>query len=60
MLTWTGNNRTAYLLNVWEKRSPLGFQSVLADSLVKLLNNGLGKLGLDPMPVLKRINGYTR
>jgi hypothetical protein len=58
---WLGrtmNPIDPYLLNVWEERSPLGFQSVLADRLVKLLKNSLGKPGLDPVPVSKRVEGY--
>ena len=39
------------LLNVWQERNPLGFQSVLADTLLELLEDGMGEFGLHSVPI---------
>ena len=39
------------LLEVWQEGSPLRFQSVLVDTLIELLKDGIGEIGLHSVPI---------
>ena len=49
-----------YLLKVWQESGPFGLQSVLADTFVEHLKNGIGEIGFHSVPISKRVDRYTR
>ena len=48
-----------HLLSVWQESVPLRFQSTPVDTLVELIENGLAKASLHPVPISKRVDVYA-
>jgi predicted metal-dependent phosphotriesterase family hydrolase len=53
-----GRRRYVCLRKVRQERGSLGFQFVLTDTLVELLEDGVREVRLHSMPIFQRVDGY--
>lgn len=52
-------NDAMCLLKVRQESGPLGFQFVLADTLVELIKDSVREIRLHSVPIFQRVNGYA-